>query len=112
MTGFKIASIIIDNDRVSFFFILLVFNYSLLAQNLKFEVCASNFEENLDPAKYKFDEFVQQTALGKVNDVYERLKDDATKPDIVIGADTMVVHQEKIFGKPHTKQEAYQVIKK
>lgn len=79
---------------------------------MKFEVCASNFEENLDPAKYAFNEFVQNTALGKVNDVYERLKNDNAKPDIVIGADTMVVHEGKIYGKPHTKQEAVQVIKK
>lgn len=80
-------------------------------QNLKFEVFASNFKD-LDPTKHAFDDFVQKTALGKVNDVYERLKDDTVTPDIIIGADTMVAHEGKIFGKPRTKEEAFQIIKR
>lgn len=72
----------------------------------------SSFEENLDPDKYTFEEFVQKTALGKVNDVYERLKYDAVPPDIIIGADTMVAHNNSIYGKPKNTQDAFEIIKR
>lgn len=80
-------------------------------QNLKFEVFASNFEENLDPTKHEISDFVQKTALGKVNDVYERLKRDETKPDIIIGADTVVSHKGKIYGKPKSLSHAFDMVK-
>lgn len=80
-------------------------------QNLKFEVFPSNFEENLDPTKHEISDFVQKTALGKVNDVYERLQQDKVKPDIIIGADTVVSHKGNIYGKPKNSRHAFDMVK-
>ncbi|KAF5288612.1 hypothetical protein FQR65_LT11983 [Abscondita terminalis] len=79
---------------------------------LKFEVCSSNFEENLHPEDYTFSEFVQETALGKVLDVWEQLKNDVIAPDIIIGVDTMVTFDGKMYGKPKSRQDAIDTITK
>lgn len=77
------------------------------------QLCSSTFEENLDPAHYSFSDYVAMTALGKVREVYERLsKDDATRPDVVIGADTMVTMDGQMYGKPKTPEHAFEVLKK
>lgn len=78
---------------------------------MSFEIYPSNFEENLDPSKYSLEDYVLKTALGKVDDVYEKLKDAQIPPDIIIGADTMVAHNNKIYGKPKNKNEAFETIK-
>uniref|UniRef100_A0A182U7N4 Uncharacterized protein n=1 Tax=Anopheles melas TaxID=34690 RepID=A0A182U7N4_9DIPT len=87
-----------------------------LIQNLgiaNVQLCPSTFEENLDPAQYSFSDYVAMTALGKVREVYERLsKDDATRPDVVIGADTMVTMDGQMYGKPKTPKHAFEVLKK
>lgn len=77
---------------------------------MKFEIVSSSYEENLDQKKHTFSDFVEKTALGKVNDVYEKLKDDVRKPDIIIGCDTMVAFNGRMYGKPKTKQEAFECI--
>lgn len=79
-------------------------------QSLKFEVYASDFEENLQPEDYTFSEFVQETARGKVEDVYDKLKNDKVKPDVIIGVDTMVTYDGKMYGKPKTREEAINTI--
>ncbi|XP_018561059.1 uncharacterized protein LOC108903386 [Anoplophora glabripennis] len=84
---------------------------SLLASTkLKFEICTSNFEENLDPREHTFSDFVEKTAIGKLNDVYQQLKNDQRKPDIIIGVDTMVTYNGKMYGKPKSKEEAIKTI--
>ncbi|XP_044267571.1 dTTP/UTP pyrophosphatase [Tribolium madens] len=82
----------------------------LKSTKLKFEIVPSNFEENLDPKEHTFSDFVEKTALGKVNDVWERLKSDERKPDIIIGADTMVTFNGRMYGKPKTKEQAIKTI--
>ncbi|XP_031344323.1 uncharacterized protein LOC116171555 [Photinus pyralis] len=84
----------------------------LESTSLQFEVHSSNFEENLRPEDYTFSEFVEETALGKVADVYERLKGDTRKPDIIIGVDTMVTLDGRMYGKPQTREEAIETITK
>lgn len=86
-------------------------HYNYFFQNLNFEIYPSSFEENLNPSQYSFDEYVLKTAMGKVDSVHEALKHDEIPPDIIIGADTTVVHENKIYGKPKSKEEAFQVIK-
>lgn len=54
---------------------------------------------------------MQKTALGKVNDVYERSRNDEVPPDVIIGADTVVAHEGRIYGKPKTKKDAFETIK-
>ncbi|CAH1368952.1 hypothetical protein MTP99_010447 [Tenebrio molitor] len=82
----------------------------LRSTNLKFEIVPSNFEENLDPREHTFSDFVEKTALGKVNDVWERLKNDPVTPDVIIGVDTMVAFNGRMYGKPRTKDEAIKTI--
>lgn len=72
---------------------------------------ASNFEENLDPKEHTFSDFVEETAVGKVKSVYELLKHDQRKPDIIIGVDTMVTFNGKIYGKPKDENDAIRTIK-
>ncbi|PSN54797.1 N-acetylserotonin O-methyltransferase-like protein, partial [Blattella germanica] len=71
---------------------------------LKFEVCPSLYEEDLDPSKYKnHGDFVVDTATNKVKEVVERLSAGDSKPDIVIGADTMVSMDGKVLvGRCHS----------
>uniref|UniRef100_A0A2M4BZL7 Putative nucleic acid-binding protein asmtl n=1 Tax=Anopheles marajoara TaxID=58244 RepID=A0A2M4BZL7_9DIPT len=76
-------------------------------------LCGSTFEENLDPSKYSFADYVAATAHGKVQEVYERLsKQDADKSYVVIGADTMVTMDGQMYGKPKTPEEAFDVLRK
>ncbi|CAH2016124.1 unnamed protein product [Acanthoscelides obtectus] len=79
--------------------------------NLKFEVVPSDYEENLDPKQHTFSEFVEKTAIGKLNDVYDRLKNDVKKPDVVIGVDTMVAYNGRMYGKPKDKEDAIRIIR-
>ncbi|KAF7280382.1 hypothetical protein GWI33_006113 [Rhynchophorus ferrugineus] len=82
----------------------------LASTKLKFEIVPSDYEENLDPKEHTFSDFVEKTALGKLNDVYEKLKNDTRKPDLIIGSDTMVVYNGKMYGKPKNRNEAIQCI--
>ncbi|XP_066138007.1 dTTP/UTP pyrophosphatase [Euwallacea fornicatus] len=82
----------------------------LRSTNLKFEIVSSDYEENLNPAEHTFSEFVEKTALGKLNDVYKKLKNDDRKSDLIIAVDTMVAHNGRMFGKPKTKEEAVKCI--
>ena len=70
---------------------------------IKFTVCASDAEEemlNLPPA-----EFVKVTALQKGRMVASCLQDA-----IVISADTVVVIQDRIMGKPANAEEAFALL--
>lgn len=87
-------------------------NLNFYYQPLKFEIRPSEFEENLDQNEYTFTEYVENTALGKVQNVYQKLKDDSRPPDLIIGLDTMVCFENKMFGKPKDKSEAISMIKK
>ncbi|CAK1602677.1 unnamed protein product [Parnassius mnemosyne] len=78
---------------------------------LKVSLCPSLFEENLDPKSYNsFSEFVEETALQKVLEVDDRLKKQGHKPDVVIGADTMVTLDGELFGKPTSEKEAFEML--
>lgn len=61
----------------------------------------SLFEENLDPKHFSsLSDFAIETAYKKVLEVSERLKSDLIQPDLIIGADTIVTLDGKIYGKP------------
>ena len=53
-------------------------------------------------------ETVEALARGKAREVAARLraKGAGNQEDIVIGADTIVWHEGRIFGKPHSREEA------
>lgn len=82
------------------------------------ESCASTFEEDFDIKDFAgFSEFVEATALQKVLEVEKRLNGiakDEGKPnvDIVIGADTMVTLDGRMYGKPKNSQDALNTLQK
>ena len=67
----------------------------------------SLFDENLDPAKFASPaNFVESLSLGKAQEVAARLQNDANPPQLVIGADTVVVLDSEVIGKPTSKEHA------
>ena len=69
-----------------------------------FEVVVSHVEEVIDD-KLSFNDMVKSLALQKGRAVYE------THPNcLVIGADTVVVVDDIILGKPHNQKQAQQMI--
>ncbi|XP_067002322.1 probable bifunctional dTTP/UTP pyrophosphatase/methyltransferase protein isoform X2 [Anabrus simplex] len=89
----------------------LLSNLANGCEGLAFEVCTSLYEEDLDP--YQFDnpaDYVVETAFNKVNEVSTRLQAQPNQPDLIIGADTAVVLDGKIFGKPNNKETAFHML--
>lgn len=78
----------------------------LLARTgIAFEVIPSDIEEKITgetPA-----DIVMKLAAQKAQNVYEKLN---THDCTVIGADTIVVYQDEILGKPADKSEAYDML--
>lgn len=80
---------------------------------LKFEVQTSNFEENLDKSSFSHPcEYVKENAKQKAIEVWNRLKSHSNKPDLVIGADTVVTLYDEIMEKPKDEEDAYDMLKK
>ena len=67
---------------------------------LKFEVDASNCEEEIDPVLGP-DELVRRISITKAKAVAQRHQDA-----VIIAADTIGVIGKKLLGKPHTADEA------
>lgn len=61
-----------------------------------------------------FEEFVEETALQKVLEVSDRLSGDSSKnshePDLILGADTIVALDGKVYGKPKTHKNAFEML--
>ena len=72
---------------------------------LEFEVIPSNYDEKLGNDNFTYEK-IENLALNKAKDVEARIGEDA----LIIAADTVVVLHGKILGKPHTKQEAREMI--
>jgi len=78
----------------------------LLAQiGIKFRTCTSKKQEEI--LRHNPEEIVKDLSYTKARDVFERGNRDA----IVIGADTIVVYDEKVLGKPKSEEEAFEMIK-
>lgn len=73
---------------------------------LSFEVIPSNYDEKLDTDDFSYDK-IEDLATQKCLDVYRRVDDES----LVIAADTVVVLHNKILGKPHTKENAFKMLK-
>lgn len=73
---------------------------------LDFEVIPSNYDEKLENDEFSYD-LIEDLATQKALDVVKR----TGKNEIVIGADTVVVLHNKILGKPHTKENAFKMLK-
>lgn len=73
-----------------------------------FEIIVSNQEETLND-KLSVEEQVTQIAYDKAKNVYDRTKNKGDR--IVIGSDTIVTKNGKIYGKPKNKDHAKEMIK-
>lgn len=71
---------------------------------LDFEVCPSKGEEIIDHS-LTFDKIVEGLARAKAAEVFERLS--ANEDMAVLGADTIVVLNNRILGKPKDKEDAF-----
>ena len=77
---------------------------SLMGAN--FEVIISNADETINNEETSIGEQSEELAYRKAKDVFEKISGDKA----VIGSDTLVVKQGKIYGKPKTKQEAFEML--
>lgn len=73
---------------------------------LNFKVMPSNCDEKLETDTFSYD-LIEDLATQKACDVVRRVGNN----EIVLGADTVVVLHNKILGKPHSKEEAYQMLR-
>lgn len=72
---------------------------------LKFEVIPSEYDEKISDNIFSYKK-IETLALNKAKDVEKKVNE----PAIIIAADTVVVLDGKILGKPHSKQEAKEMI--
>ena len=73
---------------------------------LKFEIIPSNYDEKLPDNIFSYEK-IEDLATQKCLDVVRR----ADKDSLVFAADTVVVFQNRILGKPHSKEEAFKMLK-
>ena len=72
----------------------------------KFDIIVSDIDENID-GDMDPTELVKKLALMKAENVYDSAKD---KDLVVIGADTIVVHEGSIIGKPADEKDAFEIL--
>ena len=75
--------------------------------NLNFEIIPSSYVEPHDQTVFSYD-FVENLAYNKALNVAKNCKEKA----LVIGADTIVVIDNTILGKPQNTPEAFSMLKK
>ena len=73
---------------------------------LDYEIIPSDYVEPHDRTDFSYS-YVENLAYNKALAVAKRMKEEA----IVIGADTIVVYDNKILGKPKDKQDAYDMLR-
>lgn len=73
---------------------------------LDFEVIPSNYDEKLADNIFSYEK-IEDLATQKCLDVVRRVD----KNSLVLAADTVVVFRNKILGKPHSKEEAFEMLK-
>lgn len=77
----------------------------LTMAGIPFETVTSGVDEDLDPALYNVYAYAEQLAAEKAYAVSEEQRDS-----LVIGADTIVVYEGEVLGKPQSKEEAKQYL--
>ena len=73
---------------------------------LEYKIIPSNYDEKLESDDFDYDK-IEDLATQKCLDVVRR----SDKNSLVLAADTVVVLHNKILGKPHTKENAYKMLK-
>ncbi|XP_044743718.1 dTTP/UTP pyrophosphatase-like [Chrysoperla carnea] len=77
------------------------------------DIIPSSYDENLDSKLYSnFDDYVQELALQKILDVERTIKAKNEKaPVMILGSDTIVTLNGKVYGKPQDKKDAFLKLK-
>ena len=80
--------------------------------NIDFDVIAPAFDEKLDSDNYT-DDAIKSLSLQKALSVLDNQDTDITmyKNRLIVSADTMVVFDNKIYGKPKNEEHAKQMLK-
>lgn len=73
----------------------------LARMGLSFTVCAADIDETMDQEKKPFDEVARLSAQKAA-----AIAETAGPDDVVVAADTVVVLEDRVLGKPHTVEEA------
>lgn len=71
----------------------------------------SNFEENL-PLSLPVEQFVLETARGKLEVVAAELTSNQTTFDAIVASDTVIHFEGRIIGKPKDPQDAVETLKR
>uniref|UniRef100_A0A0K0DJV9 Nucleotide PPase n=1 Tax=Angiostrongylus cantonensis TaxID=6313 RepID=A0A0K0DJV9_ANGCA len=74
-------------------------------------VRVSNFEENL-PRSLPVREFVEQTAVAKLQTVYTEMQRNKEHFDVIIACDTVIYFDGEIIGKPVDAEDAFVTLKR
>ena len=82
----------------------------LKKMKIDFEVLPSSYVEKHDRTDFSYD-YVEELAYNKALYVAQELNRNG-KSFLVLGADTIVIIDNKILGKPQNQQEAYDMLKK
>lgn len=75
---------------------------------LKFSIMEGDVDERIVPKNLEPKLYVQELAVLKANSVAKSLP----KNTLVIGADTVVIHNGEVLGKPCDKENAFNMLKK
>jgi len=73
---------------------------------IPFEIIVSNIDEVIEK-DLSFNDLVQSLALQKAQAVFNTSKSNSS---LFLGADTIVVSDEVIFGKPKSRKEAHEIL--
>ena len=74
-------------------------------------IVPSTFPEDLDKRRFTPKEYVVENARQKALEVYTRLaKERSTPPSLVVGADTVVVNEDRILEKPKDADAAKEML--
>lgn len=73
---------------------------------LKFDIHPSSYEENLKDLNFSYGK-IENLAYNKAMTVADEIKENA----IIIGADTVVVLDNKILTKPHDREDAKRMLR-
>ena len=74
--------------------------------DLKFEIKPSKCDETFEEG-FTIEEQSKRLAFIKAKTVFDETSGDR----VVIGSDTMVLKGDKIYGKPHSKEQAFEMLK-
>lgn len=74
---------------------------------LDFEIIPADIEENIDQDNFS-PELIEELALEKARYIAQKID----YPAVIIGADTVVVIDNHILGKPENNEEAFKMLKK